>query len=68
MSPLGLIVIYQLKVRVFFNGNQGILGLVGGGCLQKAFFHEVLNKSGPSQFALSLRKLVAEHGVNGAND
>ncbi len=68
MSPLGLIVIYELKIRVYFNDNQGILGPVGGGCLQEGIFHEVLNKWGPSTFALSFRKLEAEHGVNGAND
>ena len=68
MSPLGLIIIYLFKVRVYFNGNSGILELAGGGCLQEGIYHEVLNNFGPSKFALSFRLLGAEHGVNGADD
>ena len=48
MSPLGLIVINQFKIRVYFNGNRVILELVGGGSLQEGIFHEVLNKLGAS--------------------
>ena len=67
MSPLGLIVIYLLKIRVYFDGNRGILELVGGGCLEEGIYHEVKNEFGSSSFALSFRKLDSEHGVSGTD-
>ena len=48
MIPLGLIVIYQIKIRVYLNGNREIFELVGGGCLQEGICYEVLEKFGPS--------------------